>query len=256
MTYIFKTAPMMANLSDDVLIVSALNGVVYIENGRLHINGNNMHFVYKPDGSPVGWYARNKKSLDDICLGTRACPTIDLEDVQVKNDDLWKAIQYSDGHSTDTEINNYILNQKFIPSQEQSMVYFAKAMLKAEAPQTDIQKLELSGLYDIWQLGNYSVGDIRNYAGQTWECWTAHDNSIYPDITPDNPQTWANFWRPLHGTSIETARPWTKPVAGTTDMYHIGEYMVYTDGKIYKCLADTVYSPEEYAVAWEIVDVT
>lgn len=256
MTYIFKSIPITTKTTADVLIASALNGVTYTENGRLHIKGNKMHFIYKPDGSPAGWYARNIKTLDDIYLGTGACPTIDFENVQVENADLWAAIQYSDGHSTDTKINNYILNQKFIPSQEQSMVYFAKAMLKVEAPQTDIQKLELSGLYDIWQPGNYSVGDIRNYAGQTWECWTAHDNSIYPDIIPDNPQTWANFWRPLHGTTVETARHWTKPVAGTTDMYHIGEYMIYIDGKIYKCLADTVYSPEEYAAAWEIVDVT
>ena len=113
-------------------------------------------------------------------------------------------------------------------------------------------KLAVSGLYDIWVLGKYEVGDIRNYAGQTWECWTAHDNATYPDINPDNPQTWANFWKPLHGTSKETARPWTKPCAGTTDMYLTGEYMVYTDGKIYKCLSDTVYSPEEYAAHWQI----
>lgn len=28
-------------------------------------------------------------------------------------------------------------------------------------------------------------------------------------------------------------------------------HMVYTDGKVYKCLSDTVYSPEEYAQAWD-----
>lgn len=53
------------------------------------------------------------------------------------------------------------------------------------------------------------------------------------------------------GKSPETARPWTKPLAGTTDMYHAGEYMVWTDGTIKKCLRDTVYSPEEYAADWE-----
>lgn len=254
MTYAFKSMPITAKTSADVLIASALNGVAYTENGRLHIKGNKMHFIYKPDGSPVGWYARNIKTLNDIYLGTGACPTIDLEDVQVKNDDLWEAIQYSDDHSTDTEINNYILNQKYIPSQEQSVLYFVKEAIKTTARDTDVQKLKLSGLYDEWELGSYSVGDIRNYAGQTWECWTAHDNAIYPDITPDNPQTWANFWRPLHGTSPETARPWTKPVAGTTDMYHVGEYMVYTDDKTYRCVSDTVYNPEEYAQAWEIAD--
>lgn len=151
----------------------------------------------------------------------------------------------------DKEIENSELSQKYIPSKESSLALFAKAYLKSNPPQGDVEKLEYSGIYDEWTLGNYSVGDIRNYAGQTWECWTAHDNSVYPDITPENPQTWANFWRPLHGTSIETARPWVKPQAGTTDMYHAGEYMVWTDDRIYKCKEDTVYSPEEYAQAWE-----
>lgn len=32
----------------------------------------------------------------------------------------------------------------------------------------------------------------------------------------------------------------------------IGEYMVWTDGTIKKCLRDTVYSPEEYAADWEV----
>lgn len=100
MTYLFKNTPIIAKITADVFIASALNGVVYTENGRLHIKGNKMHFIYKPDGSPVGWYARNIKTLDDIYLGAGACPTIDFENVQVENADLWAAIQYSDGHST------------------------------------------------------------------------------------------------------------------------------------------------------------
>ena len=145
------------------------------------------------------------------------------------------------------------LNTKYIPSELDSIRVFAKSYLKSNAPKDAEEKMLLSGLYETWKLGKYEIGDIRNYAGQTWECHQAHDNSIYPDITPDNPQTWATFWRPLHGTTVETARPWTKPWAGTTDMYHTGEYMVYIDGKIYKCLRDTVYSPEEYAPDWEDV---
>lgn len=144
------------------------------------------------------------------------------------------------------------LNEKYIPSETDSLSAFAKAYIKENPLQSVSMKLSVSGLYDIWVLGKYEVGDIRNYAGQTWECWTAHDNATYPDINPDNPQTWANFWKPLHGTSKETARPWVKPWAGTTDMYLAGDYMVYTDGRIYKCLSDTVYSPEEYAQAWEV----
>ena len=96
MTYIFKDTPITTKTSADVLIASALNGVTYTENGRLHIKGNKMHFIYKPDGSPVGWYARNIKTLDDIYLGAGACPTIDFENVQVENADLWAAIQHVD----------------------------------------------------------------------------------------------------------------------------------------------------------------
>lgn len=154
----------------------------------------------------------------------------------------------------DKEIENSELSQKYIPSKESSLFLFAKAYLKSNPPQSDVEKLEYSGIYDEWTLGNYSVGDIRNYAGQTWECWTAHGKARNPDITPDKPQTWANFWRPLHGESVETARPWVKPQYGTTDMYHAGEYMVYTDEKIYKCVSDTVYSPDEYAAAWEVIN--
>lgn len=102
MTYAFKDTPIVAKTTADVLIASALNGVTYTENGRLHIKGNKMHFIYKPDGSPVGWYTRNIKTLDDIYLGTGACPTIDFENVQVKNDDLWAAIQEVDKTTGET----------------------------------------------------------------------------------------------------------------------------------------------------------
>lgn len=144
------------------------------------------------------------------------------------------------------------LNERYIPSMQKSFEFALKKLIDLKS-MGESEKISISGLYDEWELGEYSVGDIRNHAGQTWECWTAHDNAIYPDINPDNPQTWANFWRPLHGKSPETARPWVKPQYGTTDMYHAGEYMVYTDGNTYECVSDTVYSPDEYAQAWRVV---
>lgn len=30
--------------------------------------------------------------------------------------------------------------------------------------------------------------------------------------------------------------------------------MTYTDGKVYKCLADTAYSPTDYAQVWEKIE--
>lgn len=35
-------------------------------------------------------------------------------------------------------------------------------------------------------------------------------------------------------------------------MYHSGEYMVYTDGKTYKCVQNTNFSPDDYPSAWEV----
>lgn len=165
------------------------------------------------------------------------------------------------------------LNREYIPSEQESLVAVGKMFLMTMSVTDAETKLSVSGLYDTWTAGKYEVGDIRNHGGQTWECIQAHDNAVYPDITPDNLQTWHTFWKPLHGKSAETARPWVKPQFGTTDMYHAGEYMIYTDGKKqfgttdmylageymiytdgkrYKCLSDTVYSPEEYAQAWEV----
>lgn len=143
------------------------------------------------------------------------------------------------------------LNARYIPEYDQSLAEVLNKLLP-QMQLTENEKIQISGVYADWALGNFAVGDVRNHAGQTWECYTAHDNAQYPDITPDNPQTWANFWRPLHGKSKETARPWVQPWAGTTDIYHAGEYMVYTDGKIYKCRSDTNFSPDEYAGAWEV----
>ena len=88
----------------------------------------------------------------------------------------------------------------------------------------------------------------KKYNGQTWECFQAHDNSVYPDINPNN-AAWFTFWRPLHGKSSETARPFV-PVKGAHDMYHTGEY-AYFNGKLYKCIQDTAYSPEDYDRAWQ-----
>ena len=116
----------------------------------------------------------------------------------------------------------------------------------------DDKRIKVSALYPDWESGNHAVGDIYNAAGQTWECYQAYDNAIYPDIHPGQP-AWYTFNRPLHGKTPETARPWVTPT-GAHDIYKSGEYMIFTDGKLYECKQDTNFSPAEYAGAWEEVD--
>ena len=96
-----------------------------------------------------------------------------------------------------------------------------------------------------WAEGIYTIGDVRKYNAQPSICCQAHDSTGQPDWTPDV----ASLWSPYHAQSKEYALPWVQPT-GAQDMYKVGEYMVF-DSVIYKCLIDTVYTPIEYAQAWE-----
>lgn len=100
-----------------------------------------------------------------------------------------------------------------------------------------------------WKPGAYAVGDVRVYGGVPYRCVQAHDSTQNPAWTPEaEPALWMQY----HGTTPETARPWVAP-AGAHDVYRAGEYMIWTDGQMYKCLQDTNFSPAEYAQAWEAV---
>ena len=138
----------------------------------------------------------------------------------------------------------------YIPTQAQSAAVVSRMMLAQMPDLTADDKLRVSGLCDTWTAGKYEIGDIRNAGSQTWECFQAHDNATYPDIKPES-AAWFTFWRPLHGKTPETARPFV-PVQGAHDMYHAGEYAIY-EGALHKCVQDTAYSPADYAPAWKKV---
>ena len=142
------------------------------------------------------------------------------------------------------------LAARYIPSEAQSAAAVGRLLLAQMTGLDDDARIRVSGLYEPWAADKYEIGDIRNSSGQTWECFQAHDCAVYPDIAPGS-DAWFTFWRPLHGKSPETARPFV-PVQGAHDMYRAGEYAVFEDA-LYKCAQDTAYSPEDYAPAWEIV---
>lgn len=129
-----------------------------------------------------------------------------------------------------------------------SALYLSRLALSGQAVDTDDKRIRASGLYEEWAAGKYAVGDIRNADGQTWQCFQAHDNTIYPDIKPSS-SAWLTFWRPLHGNSRETARPFV-PVQGSHDIYHVGEWIIWTDGSYYECLSNTNFSPVDNPSAW------
>ena len=99
----------------------------------------------------------------------------------------------------------------------------------------------------LWKPGAYVVGDVRLYHDIPYKCVQAHDSAENADWTPD---AYPALWMQYHGTSKETARAWVAPT-GAQDMYLTGEWMIYTDEKLYECLTDTAYSPTDLPSAWK-----
>lgn len=140
-----------------------------------------------------------------------------------------------------------------------STIYVARLMVSGSSVDTDDKRLRASGLYPDWEAGSYKKDEIycthkTDELGDEWEqVWIVfddYDNAKNPDIVPGN-SAWYTFNKPLHGTTPETARPFV-PVQGAHDIYHIGEYIIWIDGKKYECIQDTNFNPSDYPQAWKL----
>lgn len=102
-----------------------------------------------------------------------------------------------------------------------------------------------------WVKGKHTAGEIYCTTPDCiWTCRQDYDNQTFPDIVPGN-DAWYTFNIPLHGTTPETALPFVAPREAES-RYKAGEYMIWTDGQICKCLRDTSYDPGQDAQAWKM----
>lgn len=94
----------------------------------------------------------------------------------------------------------------------------------------------------------HNAGEVATHPenGYPYECMTAYDGTVQQDWTIEN----RTLWKPWHSRKKEYALPWEAPT-GAHDMYLSGEYMIWEDGIVKKCVQDTSFSPTEYAQAWE-----
>ena len=107
-----------------------------------------------------------------------------------------------------------------------------------------------AALLQPWVPGNYTTGDVRVQDGYPYKCCQAHDSSNNPDW---DPATNRALWVPYHATTAKWALPYAAPT-GAHDAYQDGEYMVWTDGQIYRCNTDnTVWGPDTLPDVWEVV---
>ena len=100
-----------------------------------------------------------------------------------------------------------------------------------------------------WAEGAFILDDVRIWKGQPKRCCQAHDSTGNLSYNPSV----ASLWAPYHGTTAVTALPWTAPT-GAYDMYKANECMMFIDGRTYRCLQDTAYSPAEYPQAWSAMN--
>ena len=135
-------------------------------------------------------------------------------------------------------------------TMEEGMMELNRAILadKLKATQDKTLAIACMAFFAPWTPGVYEAGDIRTdpKTGYPRECMTAHDSTVNTHWTIAT----ASIWKPYHSRKREYALPWETPT-GAHDIYKAGEYMVWRDYGIYKCVADTGFNPADDPSAWE-----
>lgn len=134
----------------------------------------------------------------------------------------------------------------------ESVIRYARLKMMEEIAESEdkTRGIACKGLIPVYVQNKYhEVGEVALHptTGSPKECITAYDGTVQQDWTIDT----ATLWKPWHSRKKEYALPWEAPT-GAHDMYKSGEYMIWTDGQVYKCTQDTNFSPSEYAQAWEV----
>ena len=139
-------------------------------------------------------------------------------------------------------------------TEMEGLLALAKTVLTERIAESEDKTLGIAcmALFPVWERGDYAAGDVRTdpATGYPYECHTPHDSVSNPgdDWTIKN----RALWKPWHSRSAEYALPWEAPTAAY-DMYKVGEYMIWTDGTVRRCKADTDRGPDVLPDYWEMV---
>lgn len=150
------------------------------------------------------------------------------------------------------EGREYIYQERVRPKTEmEGIVALARSLVATQIAESEDKTLGIQcmALFEPWTKGNYKVGNVRTdpKTGYPYECITEHNSISNPGWTIDN----RTLWKPWHSTSPDCALPFEAPT-GAHDIYKVGEYMIYTDKNLYKCIENTNFSPVDYPQAWEL----
>lgn len=109
--------------------------------------------------------------------------------------------------------------------------------------------IDLAPALMVWNPGLHKAGEVSVHGNTPYRCVQNHDSTGNPGWTPDATPA---LWSPFHATDAVHALPWRAPT-GVQDAYRRGEWMVWTNGKAYRCAVETtVWGPDTRPSDWEV----
>ena len=123
----------------------------------------------------------------------------------------------------------------------------ARASVTEQTAANDV--IDLYPLLTPWKEGPYAAGDVVVYENYPYRVVQAHDSTGNAGWNPkDAPALFAAY----HATDRAHALPYVAP-SGAHDAYMMDEWMIWTDGRFYRCRQDaTVWGPDVLPGAWEV----
>lgn len=137
------------------------------------------------------------------------------------------------------------------PDYTEAILEMQKTALLKQVSESEDKTIGIQcmALFDVYvQNKQHEVGEVALHpeTGYPKECIMSYDGTVQQDWTIDT----STLWKSWHSRKKEYALPWEQPT-GAHDMYKAGEYMIWTDGTVKKCISDTNFNPDEYSQAWE-----
>lgn len=128
------------------------------------------------------------------------------------------------------------------------LAWYAKAMAESTVTAAN-EIIDVAPLLRVWRPGKHAAGDVVTHDGAPYRCIQPHDSTDNPGWSPDATPA---MWTPYHATDATHALPWQAPT-GAQDAYKAGEWMRWTDGKSYRCEAETaVWGPDTRPEDWAV----
>ena len=216
------------------ILAKLIDGAIFYAPKKIVVGGKT---IFNPDDSLL-----REQGYKDV--ETTEAPTVPTQTQQVVS-------------SWQEQEDKIVQTWKLKPAQPDPTVALQEiqrqtVLSKIEESEDKTLGIQCMALFLVYmQNKQHEVGEVATHpeTGYPYECMIAYDGAVQQNWTIDN----RTLWKPWHSRKPEYALPYEAPT-GAHDMYKAGEYMIWTDNKVYMSNQDTNFSPAEYPQAWEICE--